>query len=79
MKKLIVTGSSGLIGSEVGSFFPDEGFEIHGVDNNQRAVFFGTLARRAGINAALNRRSKSFDIMNSTSAIEWECWRWLRK
>ena len=42
MKKLIVTGSSGLIGSEVCVFFARElGYEIHGVDNNQRAVFFG--------------------------------------
>jgi CDP-paratose 2-epimerase len=41
MKKLLVTGSSGLIGSEVCNFFHQHGFEIHGVDNNQRAVFFG--------------------------------------
>ena len=41
MKKLLVTGSSGLIGSEVCSHFSKLGWEIHGVDNNQRAVFFG--------------------------------------
>jgi len=41
MKKLIVTGSSGLIGSEVCIHFADLGWEIHGIDNNQRAVFFG--------------------------------------
>ncbi len=41
MKKLLVTGSSGLIGSEVCTFFHRQGFEVHGVDNNQRAVFFG--------------------------------------
>ncbi len=41
MKKLLVTGSSGLIGSEVCIHFADLGWEIHGVDNNQRAVFFG--------------------------------------
>jgi len=41
-KKLLVTGSSGLIGSEVCQYFAREnGFEIHGVDNNQRAIFFG--------------------------------------
>ncbi len=39
--KLLVTGSSGLIGSEVCSDFSRRGWEIHGVDNNQRAVFFG--------------------------------------
>jgi CDP-paratose 2-epimerase len=38
---LLVTGSSGLIGSEVCLFFSGAGFKVHGVDNNQRAVFFG--------------------------------------
>ena len=41
MKKLLVTGSSGLIGSEVCTYFANQGWQIHGVDNNQRAVFFG--------------------------------------
>src|SRR5580704_7725436 len=41
-KTLLVTGSSGLIGSEVCVYFARElGYTIHGVDNNQRAVFFG--------------------------------------
>jgi CDP-paratose 2-epimerase len=42
MKKLLVTGSSGLIGSEVCIHFSKLGWEIHGVDNNQRAIFFGS-------------------------------------
>ena len=41
MKKLLITGSSGLIGSEVAVFFAGLGWEINGLDNNQRAVFFG--------------------------------------
>jgi CDP-paratose 2-epimerase len=40
-RKLLVTGSSGLIGSEVCEYFAGFGWEIHGVDNNQRATFFG--------------------------------------
>lgn len=39
--KVLVTGSSGLIGSEVCLFFASKGCHIHGVDNNQRAIFFG--------------------------------------
>jgi CDP-paratose 2-epimerase len=39
--RILVTGSSGLIGSEVSFFFADKGCSIHGVDNNQRAIFFG--------------------------------------
>jgi CDP-paratose 2-epimerase len=38
---LLVTGSSGLIGSEVAAHFDALGWRVHGVDNNQRAVFFG--------------------------------------
>ena len=41
MKKLLVTGSSGLIGSEVVGFFCAAGWEVHGVDNNMRKDFFG--------------------------------------
>ena len=41
-QKILVTGSSGLIGSEVVEFFASTGIVIHGIDNNQREVFFGT-------------------------------------
>jgi len=41
MKKVLVTGSSGLIGSEVCIHLATLGWEIHGLDNNQRSVFFG--------------------------------------
>ncbi len=41
MKKIMVTGSSGLIGSEVCIHFGNRDWEVHGVDNNQRAIFFG--------------------------------------
>lgn len=41
MKKIIVTGSNGLIGSEVVTYFDAQGWHVHGVDNNMRAVFFG--------------------------------------
>jgi CDP-paratose 2-epimerase len=38
---LLVTGSSGLIGSEVVTYFDALGWQVHGVDNNMRADFFG--------------------------------------
>jgi CDP-paratose 2-epimerase len=41
MRKLLVTGSSGLIGSEVATYFSHRGWDVHGVDNNMRAFFFG--------------------------------------
>ena len=39
--KILVTGSSGLIGSEVCTYFSKLGHSIHGIDNNQRKQFFG--------------------------------------
>jgi CDP-paratose 2-epimerase len=40
-KSILVTGSSGLIGSEVCRYFARDGYAVHGIDNNQRATFFG--------------------------------------
>ena len=40
-KTLLVTGSCGLIGSEVSLFFAEQGFRVVGIDSNHRAVFFG--------------------------------------
>ncbi len=41
MRALLVTGSSGLIGSEVVTHFHGNGWRVHGIDNNMRADFFG--------------------------------------
>ena len=41
MKVIIVTGSSGLIGSESVKFFIKKGFKVLGIDNNLRKYFFG--------------------------------------
>ncbi len=41
MRKILITGSSGLIGSEAVSFFDGLGWQVLGVDNNLRREFFG--------------------------------------
>lgn len=40
--KILITGSLGLVGSEAFKFFRDKGWEVVGIDNNTRSVFFGT-------------------------------------
>jgi CDP-paratose 2-epimerase len=41
MNRVLVTGSCGLIGSEVTRWFASHGFSVTGIDSNLRAVFFG--------------------------------------
>jgi CDP-paratose 2-epimerase len=50
--KILVTGSSGLIGCEANIYFDHEGHEVVGVANNLRREFFGppwTRQRTSGI------------------------------
>jgi len=41
MKKIIVTGAGGLIGSEVSEYYANLGWDVIGIDNNMRAKYFG--------------------------------------
>jgi len=44
MKKALITGSAGLIGSESVKFFTERGFKVLGIDNDMRKYFFGDEA-----------------------------------
>lgn len=41
MKKALVTGSCGLIGSQSVKFLIDKGYDVYGIDNDMRKYFFG--------------------------------------
>jgi CDP-paratose 2-epimerase len=41
MKRILITGSAGLIGAEAVRYYNRVGYEIIGIDNNMRANFFG--------------------------------------
>jgi CDP-paratose 2-epimerase len=76
MKSIIVTGSSGLIGSEVTSFFHRQGYFVHGVDNNQRAVFFGPQgdtrwSQQRLVDTLKNFRHHELDIRDRHGVIEF--------
>ena len=47
MSVVLVTGSAGLIGAEAVRFFAAEGFDLVGIDNDMRRVFFGSEASTA--------------------------------
>jgi CDP-paratose 2-epimerase len=60
-KKALVTGSCGLIGSEVCIHFSHAGYDILGVDNNQRAVFFGPEGDTSGSLQRLRREIPAYE------------------
>jgi CDP-paratose 2-epimerase len=67
--KILVTGSSGLIGSEVVEYFDAKASKIIGVDNNMRADFFGpkgdTLWNLERLKASTNNfQHANLDIRN---------------
>jgi CDP-paratose 2-epimerase len=47
MSVILVTGASGLLGSEAVRYFHDRGFDVVGIDNDLRAYFFGPEASTA--------------------------------
>lgn len=60
MKRVLVTGSGGLIGSESVRFFCNNGFSVVGVDNNMRAQFFGKEASTEWNSNILKRNFKNY-------------------
>jgi CDP-paratose 2-epimerase len=56
----LITGSSGLIGSESVRFFAGQGFDVVGVENDMRAQFFGTEASTASVTAQLRAEVEGF-------------------
>ena len=75
MSLAIITGSTGLVGSEAVNFFHDKGFEIIGIDNNLRKLFFGNNGSTSWIKSRLIKRNKKFinfnvDIRNQNALTE---------
>lgn len=62
MKKALITGSAGLIGSESVKFFVDRGYRIIGIDNDMRRYFFGDEASIKWNNKLLEEKYKDHYI-----------------
>jgi CDP-paratose 2-epimerase len=61
MSRALVTGSCGLIGSEVAVFFGRNGYRISGIDDNHRAVFFGPEGDTSWVLDRLRRDVPGYD------------------
>ena len=71
---VLVTGSCGLIGSEVTRYFAHRGFSIYGIDSNHRAVFFGAEGDTSRVLAQLQSeipdyRHAATDIRNRDAVL----------
>ena len=44
--KILITGSTGLVGSEAVKYFSEKGYEIIGIDKDKRSKFFGTPSKK---------------------------------
>jgi len=64
MKKVLVTGAGGLIGSEVVLFFIQKGIEVVGIDNNMRQVFFGEKGDTTWNISKLEKENANFKNYN---------------
>jgi len=60
MSIAIITGSSGLVGSESVNFFCNRGFEVIGIDNDLRKLFFGKYSSTVHIRKKLEKKNKNF-------------------
>jgi CDP-paratose 2-epimerase len=60
-KTALVTGSSGLIGSEAVAFLDARGWRVHGVDNNMRREFFGEHGDTTWNLEQLRRETRRFE------------------
>ena len=58
--KVLVTGSSGLIGSEAVTYYDQKGAQVVGIDNNMRAFFFGPKGDTTWNLRRLLRTTKNF-------------------
>lgn len=65
MSVVLVTGSAGLIGSETVKFYAGLGYDVVGIDNNLRMVFFGNDASTEWNRTELEKRYpryRHFDV-----------------
>lgn len=60
MSVAIVTGSSGLIGSETVKFLHEKGMTVVGIDNNLRSYFFGAEGATDWMTSQLKQTLKNF-------------------
>ena len=65
MSIVIITGSSGLVGSEAVNFFSKKGFDVIGIDNNLRKFFFGLDGSTSWIKKKIIKENINYSHFNT--------------
>jgi CDP-paratose 2-epimerase len=60
MSVAVITGSSGLVGSEAVAYFASLGFDVIGIDNGMREMFFGESASTRWMTEKLKRELRNY-------------------
>ncbi len=61
MKTILITGSNGLIGSELTEYFAKKKYKVVGIDNNFRKTFFGKDADTSRTKKKLKKSYKNYE------------------
>ena len=64
MSIVLITGSSGLVGSESVNFFAKKKYSVIGIDNNLRKFFFGNDGSTDWVKKELIKSNKNFTSLN---------------
>ncbi len=79
--RVVITGSSGLIGSEAVLWFDSQGHSVLGIDNNMRREFFGEKGDTLWMLERLKQRTRRFthssaDVRDRRAMFDlWRQWR----
>ncbi len=63
-KKALITGASGLIGSQCVEFYIEKGFDVIGIDNDMRSYFFGSEASTLPVKSSLESKYENYECHN---------------
>jgi CDP-paratose 2-epimerase len=62
MKRILITGSTGLLGSEAVDYFTEKGWEVIGIDADMRHRFFDTPGKTPQYPLDIRDRDRVMDL-----------------
>lgn len=70
MKRVLITGCTGLVGSQAVDFFKEKRWEVVGIDNNGRSDFFNTPRKDAALNVDIRHEDDVRALFEGTGPFD---------